>query len=73
MKQSEMFRADNEMSDGVPTMQNDKVLIRAGRCTGIVVAHDILFNTATHRVPGLEYRYIEYHGNTGISNSAAQP
>ena len=32
--------------------------------TSIVVAHNILFNTATHRVSGLEYRYIEYCGNT---------
>ena len=31
MKQSEMFRADNETSDGVPTMQNDGVLI--GMCS----------------------------------------
>ena len=26
MKQSEMLRANNETSDGVPTMQNDGVL-----------------------------------------------
>ena len=27
MKQSDIFGADNETSDGVPTMQNDGVLI----------------------------------------------